>query len=156
MALRLMLALQTRPGPAGAVVTGWPETRAGELTAAADVHLRSGADAAPWLRLTLDPAAVTITAAASGGCLHYFRLADATLRPLPPAAALTLGRGDAYIAVSPGALRLADSPAMARYLHLHDSFNAERLAEGLLLFLAQESGLVEFPEAVTVIVVEAR
>jgi len=107
-------------------------------------------------RLLIDPAAATITASAASGGLHYFRLADATLRPLPAETALTLARGDAYIAVSSGARRLADSPAIARYLHLHDGFNAERLAEGLLRFLAQESGQAEFPEDVTVLVVEAR
>jgi len=107
------------------------------------------------LRLAVDPAA-TLTASAAGGSLHYFRLADATLRPLPADAALTFARGDAYIAVSPGARRLADSPAIARYLHVHDGFNAERLAEGLLRFLAQESGQADFPEDVTVLVVEAR
>ena len=139
----------------GDQLTGWPVGQTGPLAAPADITLWGGAPLA-LLRLTLDPAAASLSAVAAGGCLHYFRLADATLRPLPPQAALALARGDAYIALSPGALRLADSPAIARYLHLYDGFNAERLAEGLLRHLAQESGQAEFPEDVTVIVVEAR
>jgi hypothetical protein len=138
-------------------VAGWPEGRSWPLAEPAKITLGGGAALRrPLLQLGLDPAAGSMTARAAGGCLHYFRLADATLRPLAAEAALALARGDAYIAVSPGALQLADSPAIARYLHLHDSFNAERLAEGLLDFMAQESGQAEFPEAVTVIVVEAR
>jgi hypothetical protein len=98
-----------------------------------------------------------LTASATGGTLHYFRFADATLRPLPPAPpALPFARGDAYIALSPGALRLADAPAIARFIHLRDYFNADRLARGLLEFLGQQAGLAGFPEDVTVLVVEAR
>jgi len=150
------LALKTRPGRAAPheVVTGSPADQTSPLAAPAAITLW-GSGSSPLLRLTVDPAAASLSAAADG-CRHYFRLADATLRPLPVEAALSLARGDAYIAVSPGALRLADSPAIARYLHVHDGFNAERLAEGVLRFLAQESGQAEFPEDVTVIVVEAR
>ena len=153
----ISLALKTRAGRSEAHdrVDGWPADQAQLLAAPAEITLW-GSALSRLLRLTLDPAAVSLAAMAASGCLHYFRLADATLRPLPAEAALALARGDAYIALSPGALRLADSPAIARYLHLYDGFNAERLAEGLLHHLARESGQAEFPEDVTVIVVEAR
>jgi hypothetical protein len=138
-------------------LTGWPEELTGPLSVPAEISLYGTvAPQACLLRLALDPTAATLAASAAGGSLHYFRLAGATLRPLPAEAVLSFARGDAYIAVSPGALRLTDSPAIARYLHLRDGFNAERLAEGLLRFLAQESGQAEFPEDVTVLVVEAR
>ena len=150
------LALKIRPGRAAPYehVAGWPADQPGPLAAPTAITLW-GNNTSPLLRLAVDPAAAAVSAV-SEGCLHYFRLADATLRPLPAEAALTLARGDAYIAVSPGALRLVDSPAIARYLHVHDGFNAERLAEGVLRFLAEETGQAEFPEDVTVIVVEAR
>jgi hypothetical protein len=44
---------------------------------------------------------------------------------------------------------------IARFLHLRDYFNAERLAEGALDLLAQEAG-GNMPDGVGVIVVEAR
>jgi hypothetical protein len=138
-------------------LAGCTASQSGPLTAPVEITLE-GATTPParLMRLAIDPAAATLAASSTNGSLHYLRLANATLRPLPPEAALSFARGDAYIAVSPGARRLADSPAIARYLHLHDGFNAERLAEGLLRFLAQESGQTEFPEDVTVLVVEAR
>jgi|SRR5579859_554483 len=155
----LVVCARTTQGLTGThnQLSGWPAGDAGPLLAPAVITLSVGpSPSATALLLTIDPASAAITASAAGGSLHYFRLADATLRPLPAEATLTLARGDAYIAVSPGARRLADSPAMARYLHLHDGFNAEHLADGLLRFLAQESGQAEFPEDVTVLVVEAR
>ena len=108
------------------------------------------------------------------GFFHYFRLADATLIPLPPeheatrhkpgrlpggrpqGSPLQFAAGDAYIAVSPGAGRLADSPGIARFLHLRDYFNAEKMAEALLAHLLELAGTDEIPEDVTVLVVEAR
>jgi hypothetical protein len=125
------------------------------------------------LRLQLDPDALTLHFAAQPGVLHYFRLADATLVPLPPAhpparhsplprqahwhgPTLTLAAGDAYIALSPGAARLADSPAVARFLHLRDYFNAEKLAEALLAHLLELAGNEPPATAATVLVVEAR
>ena len=157
--MTLVLCAKTSRGLSGSHnrLTGWADDRAGPLTAPAEIALTADdASRAALLHLAIDPAAATLAATAGGGSLHYFRLADATLRPLPAEATLPLARGDAYIAVSPGARRLADSPAIARYLHLHDGFNAERLADSLLRFLAQESGQAEFPEDVTVLVVEAR
>lgn len=125
------------------------------------------------LRLRLDPEALSLHFAAQPGVLHYFRLADATLVPLPPAhppalhsplpgqarwhgPTLTLTGGDAYIALAPGAARLADSPAVARFLHLRDYFNAEKLAEALLAHLLQLAGADPPAEDVIVLVVEAR
>jgi hypothetical protein len=105
------------------------------------------------LRLAVDPARATLTAANDGGALHYFRYADATLKPLPSdPPPLILARGDAYIAVVPGPLALADSPAIARFLHLRDYFNAQRLAEALLAHLAETGGAA----GMSIVVVEAR
>ena len=157
--MRMSLAAKAHMGPLGYHdrLDGWPNDEAGPLTAAVEITL-SGGDAGQTLlvHLVINLGAATVAATAAGGSQHYFRLADATLRPLPAEAALSFDRGDAYIAVSPGARRLADGPAIARFLHLRDGFNAERLADGLLSFLAQESGAAEFPEDVTVLVVEAR
>jgi hypothetical protein len=138
-------------------LAGWLSGKAGPVLAPVEVTLAGGgAPGATLVRLAIDPVTATLAAATAGGSRHYFRLADATLRPLPAEASLSFARGDAYIAVSPGARLLADSPAIARFLHLRDGFNAERLADGLLSFLAHESGQAEFPEDVTVLVVEAR
>ncbi|MCS6909615.1 MAG: hypothetical protein NZM11_03480 [Anaerolineales bacterium] len=125
------------------------------------------------LQLRLDPEGLTLHFVAQPGVLHYFRLTDATLVPLPPAHSpafhrplprhahwhgptLTLSAGDAYIALSPGAARIADSPTVARFLHLRDSFNAEKLAEALLAHLLELAGGNPLAEAFTVLVVEAR
>lgn len=124
-------------------------------------------------RAVLDPAGRSLAPTAQPGVLHFFRLADATLIPLPPAypparhaplpgrpeglgQPLRLAPGDAYVAVSPGAARLTDSPALAGFLHLRDSFNAERLAAELAAHLDALAGAGLPPEDVTALVVEAR
>jgi hypothetical protein len=156
----LNIAVKTRHGFAGnrLRLAGWANDQAGPMLSPAEIILFYGAE--PPIRLVqlaIIPMPARLTASVLDGSQHYYRLADATLRPLPAEArALTFARGDAYIAVSPGARLLADSPAIARFLHLRDDFNAERLAEALLDFLGQTSGQAEFPEAVTVLVVEAR
>jgi hypothetical protein len=150
----LHLAALTHPGhaPAHEAVTGLPAERA-PLGAPARVTLARGGEAV--LILDLDPAASALAAQASPEVLHYYRCADATLKPLPPAPPpLRLERGDAYVALSPGARALADSPAIARFLHLRDYFNAQRLAEALLGHLLAPGATPA--EDVTVIVVEAR
>jgi hypothetical protein len=156
----LIASAKTRQGQSTSRLrlTGWLSDQTGPIAAPAEIGLWCAAEPqASLVRLTLDPRQSTLTATAAGGSQHYFRLADATMRPLPPEApALSFARGDAYIALSPGARLLAGSPAIARFLHLRDYFNAERLAEGVLDFLAQESGRAEFPEDVTVLVIEAR
>jgi hypothetical protein len=86
--------------------------------------------------------------------LQFLRLADATVQPLPPEPEpFTLQPGDTYLALSPGALALADSPAIARFIHLRDYFNAEKMAGALLEHLL-ESGAP--PEDVTLLVIESR
>ena len=115
-----------------------------------------------FLSVSVNPATFSVAPAAHRETLHYFRLADATVRPLPPTpAALTLERGDAYVAVTPAGARLAEtqtggaSAAVARFIHLRDYFNADRLAEALLAHLGE---LGEGAEAAGagVLVVEAR
>lgn len=105
----------------------------------------------------LDVSTLTLTCAATGEVLHYFRLADATLRPLPETPGpLTFSPGDAYIALTPGARRVADSPAIARFLHMRDDFNAEKLADALLDHLVELVGGDVWPESITAVVVEAK
>ena len=114
---------------------------------------------------------LTLHSEASFGFLQYFRLADGTLIPLPPehdsarhklvpdkvpGGLLKFAAGDAYVAVSPGACRVTDSPAIARFLHLRDYFNAEKLAGALLAHIVEVAGADQLPEDVTVLVVEAR
>jgi len=125
----------------------------------------------PNLRVRLDDTELSLRFTAQPGLLHYFRLADGTLIPLSPeyepahhklvpgrmqGPLLQFSAGDAYIAVSPGACRVTDSPALARFLHLRDYFNAEKLAEALLAHIVELSDADELPEDVTVLVVEAR
>jgi hypothetical protein len=89
--------------------------------------------------------------------LQYLRLADARVKPLPPdPAPLQFTAGDTYIALSPGALQVADSPAIARFIHLRDYFNAETLAAALLNHLLGLGGAARPPADLTVLVLEAR
>lgn len=158
---QLVLAHRTQAG-----ATAQPET----LTIMPELITlaRNGSEI---LRLVLDLSALTLDFTAQTGILHYFRLADATLLPLPPEHAPTRHKlasgqrhlpplrffaGDTYIAVSPGVAHLADSPALARFLHLRDYFNAEKLCAALVAHLEEQSGGHPFPETVTVLVVEAR
>jgi hypothetical protein len=96
------------------------------------------------------------------GMWHYFRLADATLKPLGDRPGpLPFAAGDTYIALSPGVRRVADSAddvrhAIARFLHLRDDFNADKLADALLAHLAELAGVAELPEDITALVIEAR
>ena len=100
------------------------------------------------LRLNLQSAALVLTATARTGVWHCHRWADATVKPLPPTPApLRLERGDTYVAV----FRSSDSAALARFIHLRDYFNAEKMAEAVWAH-AQEYGAA----AQAVIVVEAR
>lgn len=125
------------------------------------------------LRVIVDPARLVLEYSALPGVLHYFRLADATLYPLPPehepahhrlipgrgpalGAPLQFSAGDTYIAISSGAARFTDSPTVARFLHLRDYFNAAKLAAALLAHLTELAGGSPLPEDVTVLVVEAR
>jgi hypothetical protein len=109
------------------------------------------------LRLTLDADALTLTATATPGILHYFRLADATLKPLSDQPGpLAFAPGDTYIALTPGVRRIADGPTVARFLHLRDDFNAEKLAGALLEHLVEMAGVDELPEDITALVIEAR
>ncbi|MBL8093093.1 MAG: hypothetical protein JNL73_02910 [Anaerolineales bacterium] len=131
-----------------------------------------------WVDVQLDEATATIQPQAARGVFHYLRQSDATLIPLPPEHPedghklvawkldelgvrpghpfrLNLRRGDAYVAVTPGAARLTDGTAIARFVHLRDYFNAERLAQALVDDVCGgRAG--QIPAAFTVLVVEAR
>jgi hypothetical protein len=122
----------------------------------------AAARAAPYLlTVALDPGALTaIATLVDPGALHYFRHADGTVQPLPvQPPALTFQPGDAYIGVTPGAARLAAaevggaSAAIARFLHLRDYFNAQKLAAALLEHLLALGG---DPTGAGVLVAEAR
>ena len=155
--MALYLSIQVRHGLSSAPIQmeGWAEGRSGPVDQPRLVTLWSGAPRHSLLRLSLEPAGGSLNAIASSGSLHYFRWADATLRPLPAEATVSLARGDAYVALTSEAQRVG-SPAIARFVHLRDYFNAERLAAGILDFLASESGQTAFKEDVAALVVEAR
>ncbi len=105
----------------------------------------------------LDEATLTLICSAHENVWHYFRLADGTLKPLPPQPEpLVFEPGDTYIALSPSARQVTDSPTIARFLHLYDTFNAEKLAAALLAHLIENASGALFPEDVSVWVVEAR
>jgi hypothetical protein len=114
------------------------------------------------LSVRLDPINLTLTCSAVPEVFHYFRLADATLKPLPPDPdPIPFAAGDTYIALTPGAQRITDSAddvrhAIARFLHLRDDFNAGKLAEALLDHLVELAGADELQEDITALVVEAR
>ena len=109
------------------------------------------------LSVLLNPINLTLTCSAAPEVFHYFRLADATLKPLPPEPdPVPFSAGDTYIALTPGARRIADSPAVAGFLHMRDDFNAEKLADTLLDHLIELAGGEELPEDITALVIEAR
>lgn len=70
---------------------------------------------------------------------------------------LPLRPGDAYVAVTPGAARLAEGAAIARFIHLCNDFNAERMAEALAdEICVGRARPDEIPAAFTTLVIEAR
>lgn len=125
-------------------------------TTSADVLAVLGPAAS--LCLCLNETALTLEAAAQPELWHYFRLCDATLTPLGPSLSqpLRLQRGDAYVALSPGARHLTDSPTLARFIHLRDYFTASSLARAILTHIEDTTRTHDFPVDVTALVVEAR
>ena len=130
------------------------------LAAPTRLAVRAGVPSLAVLTGQVDPATGTITIAAERETLHYLRLADGTVQPQPPAPPPWLcAAGDAYLAVTPGAARLAGgqlggaSTAIARFLHLRDYFNADKLAEAMLAHLLE---MGEDAASAGVLVVEAR
>ncbi|HRE26344.1 MAG TPA: hypothetical protein PK954_06900 [Anaerolineales bacterium] len=133
-----------------------------------------------WVEMALDEATARLNPKALQGVFHYLRQSDATLIPLPPeypeaghklvawklaelgiaqnqAFELALRPGDAYVAVTPGASRLADGTAIARFIHLRDYFNAERMAQALADEICSGRARPdEIPAAFTTLVIEAR
>lgn len=159
------LAWRTNEGPGEpqlAAQDGSPVVSPLTLHAPVRLAVQAAPGSAPLLRLSVEPAERKLTAGADPAVLHYFRLADATVQPLPPESSpLAFQPGDAYIAVTPGSARLAApqpggaAPAIARFLHLRDYFNAEKLATALLAHLLELSPDAD-PEGAGVLVVEAR
>ncbi len=138
-------------------------TRAQPILQAASTPAAALHALAPWACLTLfiEPAAALVRvhgrAPQHAAPLHYLRLADATVKPLPPdPAPLHLLPGDTYLALTPGALALADSPAIARFIHLRDYFNAEKMAAALLDHLLAQAGAAAPSDDITLLVHEAR
>jgi hypothetical protein len=155
---RLHVGVVARAGRAGQawVVEGLPAGASGALREPVTLSVTRRAERGAALTVAVDPGALSVEAGMAGGGLHYFRLADATLRPLPPAPpALRLARGDAYVAVLPGAVGAADGSAIARFLHLRDYFNAEKLARAVLGHMLEVGGAAA-EVAVVIVVVEAR
>jgi hypothetical protein len=140
----------------GIEADGWTAGEAAPVEGPAAIVLWNGQPAQELVRLQIEPATAELNVRASPEGLHYFRLADATVKPLPEQAVLTLARGDAYIALTPEARRLSGSVSIARFLHLRDYFNAERLAESVLDFIAEGAAPGERSETLGVIVIEAR
>ena len=108
------------------------------------------------LTADLAPATVTIEPTAGDSARHWLRLADGTVRPLAKAPGpLALEPGDSYVAVVTG---VAPDPALsiaaARFIHLRDYFNADKLAGALLAELAGQEG--EAASGMGVLVVECR
>jgi hypothetical protein len=144
------IAARTRPG-AG------PRHDEHSLEGTPPARITLAQSSAPFLEARLDRSALTLTCSARGDVWHYFRVADGTIIPLPERPEpLRFSPGDAYIALSPGAQRIADRSTVARFLHLRDNFNADKLAASLLDHLVELAGDDDFPEDVTVLVVEAR
>jgi hypothetical protein len=129
----------------------------GALTVPTRLVVLPGLDAAAVLTLEADPATLTLTATAAPAALHYFRLADGTVEPLPPSpVALAFSAGDAYLAVAWAAGPPSDlSTALARFLHLRDYFNADKLAAAVLDHLAELSDSAS-TEGAGVLVIELR
>ena len=110
-----------------------------------------------FLCVALNASALILTCATAEEVLHYFRFADATLKPLSDQPGpLAFSPGDAYIALTPGVRRIADGPTVARFLHMRDDFNAEKLADALLDHLMEMAGVDELREDITALVIEAR
>jgi hypothetical protein len=87
-------------------------------------------------------------------------LADATLKSLEPAPApIQLAPGDAYVAVITGWAPLTPAArlAAARFIHLRDYFNADKLAAELLKHLLEDAGALDQPlPALGALVIECR
>ena len=128
--------------------------RAGPLAGLAALSVGAAPGGPICLEAALDPAGLTIAASVHGGVSHWLRLADASLRPLPARSGLlVLARGDSYVALVRSAPEAdpAQRMAAARFVHLRDYFNADKLANALLRELHAEHGL-----GLGVLVVECR
>lgn len=105
---------------------------------------RAGLGMPASLDLLLLPAEQRLIARAEETTAHFLRLADATLRPLEPEPGpINLAPGDAYVALMPGQPPLASQAglATARFIHLRDYFNADKLAVDLLNYLLADDYL---------------
>ena len=164
--LMFQVAWQTRGGPEAVQLTaenGVPLRAPAAVTEPLGLSVRAEPETGEILKIRAEPAAMTLSVAAAPAVPHYFRLADGTVKVLPPAPPpLACQAGDAYIAVTPAAARLAEgepggaSAALARFIHLRDYFNAETLARAVLAHLLELGGAEKETAGAGVLVVEAR
>ncbi len=133
-------------------IRGAPETFAETV--------RAGLNMPAALELQLVPAERLLITSAVEAIAHCLRLADATLKPLEPEPGLiNLAPGDAYVALIPGQQRLTPEArlATARFIHLRDYFNADKLAVDLLKHLHADDDLDnQPPPALGALVIECR
>ena len=103
---------------------------------------------------------ITSVTSATEGIIHFLRLADAALKQLgPDPGQVLLAPGDAYVAVISGGKSLTSETklATARFIHLRDEFNADKLAADLLKHLLADDNPVSQPNpSLGALVIECR
>jgi hypothetical protein len=103
---------------------------------------------------------VTSETSTTDAILHFLRLADAALKHLGPGPCqVLLAPGDAYVAVISGRQSLSSESklATARFIHLRDDFNANKLAVDLLKhLLADDNPLSQPNPSLGALVIECR
>jgi len=103
---------------------------------------------------------VTSATSTTEGIIHFLRLADAALKQLgPDPGQVLLAPGDAYVAVISGGKSLTSETklATARFIHLRDEFNADKLAADLLKHLLADDNPVSQPNpSLGALVIECR
>ena len=106
------------------------------------------------LSIALNPQDFSLRVSGLPETIHYHRYADATLTPLPPTPPpFTLERGDCYLALSAGLLSITDAATIARFVHLRDYFNAEKLVQAIV---REIEDMGEVTHDVTILVIERR
>jgi hypothetical protein len=103
---------------------------------------------------------ITSVTSTTEGIIHFLRLADAALKQLgPDPGQVLLAPGDAYVAVISGGKSLTSETklATARFIHLRDEFNADKLAADLLKHLLADDNPASQPNpSLGALVIECR